>query len=131
MNVNELQAGRELDALVAEKVMGCKPKKRHDGWVCTCDDTDHAVQSDNHDIPYLMAYSTDIAAAWEVVEKLHDGPPPLVVIVGGYISAGMGNVPWVCEISNGITGPSQYVKKVEAFAETAPLAICLAALRAI
>lgn len=70
MNVNELQAGRELDALVAERVMGCKPKKRHDDWVCTCDQDDHAIQSDNHEVPYLLYYSTNIEAAWEVVKCL-------------------------------------------------------------
>ena len=44
MNIKEMKAGRELDALVAEKVMGF-PKWRHP-----------------------MRFSTDIAAAWLVVE---------------------------------------------------------------
>lgn len=69
--VRELTAGRELDALVAKKVMGWRevitgvycisgaagvPPENADGWWKT-----------------IPRYSTDIAAAWEVVEKLR-GP---------------------------------------------------------
>jgi hypothetical protein len=50
-----MNAGRELDALVAEKIMGID---LHD--------------SAGRPIPFLMEYSTDIWTAWKVVEKMHD-----------------------------------------------------------
>ena len=52
--IDKLEAGRELDALVAEKVFN------YDG-ICQV-----AGCSERHD----PRYSTDIAAAWLVVEKL-------------------------------------------------------------
>jgi hypothetical protein len=61
-----MKAGRELDALVAEKVMGLEPCQCHTGTgdldeICGLCFTDT-----------LKHYSTDIAAAWQVVKKLYD-----------------------------------------------------------
>jgi hypothetical protein len=50
MSTTEMQAGREMDALVAEKVMGAR-----------------------YSVP---RYSADIAAAWEVVERMREHPDP-------------------------------------------------------
>src|SRR5690606_36013416 len=75
--------GRELDAAVAERVMGLRPCRfRETGrisglatmWQCehgtrrTC----YPVNQDAVDHPHspLHHYSTNIAAAWEVVEHL-------------------------------------------------------------
>jgi hypothetical protein len=66
---------REIDALVAEHVMGWK-RMVHEGkplWL-----TDHSVSVGTTHIdgtPNCPFYSTDIAAAWEVVEKLSDADP--------------------------------------------------------
>ena len=66
-----MKAGRELDAMVAEKVMGwIWVKDNHGvhiepGSVDDCDCKSHA--GGNECLPY---YSTNIAPAWEVVEKL-------------------------------------------------------------
>lgn len=62
-----MEPGRELDALIAEKVMGCRPEAdtSGDGPVCGCIDRSHSDK-----LGWLKEYSTDIAAAWEVVEKL-------------------------------------------------------------
>jgi hypothetical protein len=65
--------GRELDALVAEKVLGCKPFLGTDGVTkyCNCgrtssfDDGAHEMRSGG-----LKPYSTSISAAWELVEHL-------------------------------------------------------------
>jgi len=80
--IDEMPAGRELDALVAEKVMD------QDFCRCPTDDageTIHGICWKNdgfktiQDVgtcwsckkrPQHERYSTDIAAAWEVVEKL-------------------------------------------------------------
>lgn len=114
-----MDAGRELDALVAEKVMGLevKPYEKLKGsdipeyfgtlWVPSADQ--------NRGTPYqqwlpLPHYSTSIAAAWEVVEKLKDDDFHLEEH-GTHWKAGFGPR-W-------------------RGAETAPHAICLAALEAI
>lgn len=68
--IDEMQAGPELNALVAEWVMGlsqCKCEYRSgvasDGLTCECLDCDPDVAID---------YSTDIAAAWQVMKKMLD-----------------------------------------------------------
>lgn len=70
MNIDEMPAGRELDALVAEKVMEENfPKKMAfptgKGKELLVLELGRAIS--------LPHYSTNIAAAWQVVEKL--GPP--------------------------------------------------------
>lgn len=71
-----MEPGRELDALIAEKVIGLEVVKNKSGskrggyyysigdayW---CD-----IQGEMYISNSLSRYSTDIAAAWEVVEKL-------------------------------------------------------------
>lgn len=79
MNIDEMQAGREMDALVAERVMGwdrdvmgClgapKGAKEYDtqchSWIGAWDE--------NGNPNFLPHYSTDIAAAWQVVEWMKD-----------------------------------------------------------
>jgi len=66
-----MEPGRELDALVADKVMGF----RVDGDICENQDFTqwngdflHIVSKEGN-LP-LPHYSTDISAAWEVVEKM-------------------------------------------------------------
>jgi hypothetical protein len=107
-----MKAGRELDALVAEKVMGI---------VAT------TTASANH--PWLVEgtplkvpvppFSTDIARAWQVVEKMH--------ATGFEVSVNTMQ-DWIekceCIVSKGV------LLSVSANAPTAPLAICLAALKA-
>lgn len=111
-----MKPGRELDALVAEKVMNV-PKYGID-----------TVSISNSDM-FPKPYSTDISAAWEIVEKirLHEN--------------------YVCwEISSEWKGEGDLKansnfsfhvrfclgRGVEwAGADTAPLAICLAALKAV
>lgn len=58
--VSEQKPGRELDALVAAKVMGLICGK---DWHDPCFDPQFCDQP-------LHSYSTSISAAWEVVEKL-------------------------------------------------------------
>ncbi len=108
-----MQAGREMDVLIAEKVMGWKR-------------FDHVIQSGwfppglepmaniyGHEIP---RYSTDIAAAWEVVEKTR--------LLDTY-TLGEHDGKWaVLSLTYSDLEPF-------ALADTAPLAICLAALKAV
>jgi hypothetical protein len=113
-------AGREMDALVAEIVMG---------WEYIPDKQERKTWSSTHWVNWkdskgktqllVLSYSTDIAAAWQVVEKtmlldnydlMKDGE--------NYIFGHYGK--------NGIDPWTEFVR-----ASTAPLAICRAALLAV
>lgn len=58
----QMPPGRELDALIAEKVMGAK---HNAGGMFVYSNAKGELEIDP------LAYSTDIAHAWEVVEKLN------------------------------------------------------------
>lgn len=76
MNIDQIPAGRELDVLVAERVMG-KQVYRHAGSheACFCQiEGDDDISICHGPIPQ---YSTDISAAWEVVEVIHKLAPKL------------------------------------------------------
>lgn len=89
-----MKAGRELDALVAEKIFG---------W----SKSDLEINED------ISHFSTDIAAAWEVVERLRSR---------GYRF----------EVRSQPQGFWVYFgEEMSAEAPTAPHAICLAALKAV
>lgn len=130
-----MNAGHELDALVAEKVMGWKKVQSEDdpaGW-CWLAPHGSTRASTTKSIPF---YSTDIAAAWEVLEK--QGVSGMAIIHDDGVGAD--GKPWAC-VWNGM----QPVERIEAepfcttyfidpdtpWAETVPLAICLAALKAV
>jgi len=99
--------GRELDALVAECVMGL-----------TVDRNGHIEKTSNWHAP-PPEYSTDIAAAWEVVERL--GWLNLYQQPGGFW--------WACFYD--IDDEDNTSPLGEASAATASLAICLAALKTV
>lgn len=102
------RAGREMDAAVAEHVMGER--------MLTPFQVAHGIRQN------FPRYSTDIAAAWLVVEHLSKQPQPLWLELnqpagGGHVAAAR-----FLEILRKVNDWS--------FASTAPLAICIAALRA-
>lgn len=114
-DVDKLEAGPKLDALVAEKVMG---------WEVGPHTADPLVARFKfrwklpNDAGYgdepPPEYSTDIAAAWEVVEKLcASGDFCLLTPLG------FGGNGWACKMMD---------DDYNATALTAPLAICRAAL---
>ena len=123
-----LQAGRELDALVAWKVMGQPPSLYHQGPF-TCDIEGKVCcancgTKDDFTIPVIcpsVPYSTSIAAAWEVIEQL----PTEWWLEVGRRSDGS----WYCEICRGGDVPMAVGPPIRMVADTAPLAICLAALK--
>lgn len=130
-----MQAGRELDAMVAEKVMGWK-RMRWCDWkqdertslTYSWHDVDGkmvklAENSDDYEDPRpAWSPSTSIADAWEVVEKLsgREKLPMRVQIDNGY------DKPWVVTISSWKTGQEWHGES-----ESLPLAICRAALKAV
>lgn len=95
---------RELDALVAEKVFNQKYKVAI--W----------------EMPY---YSRDIAAAWEVVEKIIELYPDLPFGVEYSFCGTSEGYKWYAELNPEPDFGPKYM------ADTAPKAICLAALKAV
>lgn len=117
MNRDEILAmepGRELDALVARKVMGWmqswSPSGKCEAWFERQDD---GSMRGKHDIGWNPSKS--ISAAWEVVEKItkkaeEEGGGPIVELTH--------DGDWHAKIG-----------KLRAMARTAPEAICKAALQ--
>lgn len=109
MNYDEMPADAELDRLVAEKIMGMKAEvclvasSSGDPRVCM-------VEGRGHWSPSLS-----MLHAWEVVEKLRALDRPVSINGGTHLS-----MPWVVQ-----------TLEVKAYAKTAPLAICRAALKAV
>lgn len=127
-----METGRELDIVVAEKVMGwfwqnpfsqyaevkllvppIGDKKRHWGGVY-----------DNGIPDWLPNYSTNIADAWQVLEKLDSEFKVEIRSIDD--SCEFVENKWTCSFKNKISA-----KVCRVYAETAPHAICLAALGAM
>lgn len=144
VNIDEMPAGREMDALVAEKAMGCAVKfgyRRGDVNLegtekepyCYCERRSHYsdCRGETDRFPNIPNYSTDIAAAWEVLEKAfpvvegqRSGFFAIAFFSDGYKTT------FVNEDQEVMSGA--YSGKVRlSQAPTAPLAICRAALKAV
>jgi len=119
--MTDMEAGRELDTRIAIKVMGWTRVERSTTGIAYpprpsgFDPARHAY----HSVPH---YSTDIAAAWLVVERMKDNGCSLQL----HWEAGRSRQ-WVAdfveESDEEFTG--------EQLGDTAPLAICRAALAAV
>jgi hypothetical protein len=110
-----MKAGRELDALVAEKVMGIECDTDSG-----CKDGSDAVDCRVHGPDGTRyAYSTDIAAAYEVLCKM--GSRGLGHVIGRENE----DEPFHCQFMNG-EGFERDAKH-----DSLPMAICLAALKAL
>ena len=117
-NYDEMPAGREMDALVAEKVMGWRMMRGH--WV----PPEAAPETNILACPTsTYRYSTDIAAAWEVVEKVN-----LLEPYGDTLWKDQRG--WVFGVHD-VDGAGYAYEDVTVIADTAPLAICRAALKAV
>lgn len=101
------EAGRELDALIAEKVMGWHMAKKPagEGWP----PSRYWQSIEARERP--PRYSENISAAWQVVEHMERTRPNEFML---WAEVGQ----WGAEFDNDLSR----------FAQTAPLAICLAAL---
>lgn len=121
MDIDNMPAGRDMDKLIAEKVFGWDDFWCNDRQLMgypPCEQVS-IMEAERHPVPY---YSTDIAATWEVVEK--------VASLGcGYMveDAEEGHI---CTFFKGFKFPRR-IDEYEAEADTAPLAICRAALKAV
>lgn len=134
-----MEAGPELDALVAVKVMGyvwhritsrrseLRPPDSRDAVVVR--EGKKPLIYIGYQKPWLPAYSTDIAAAWTVVEKLME--------IGWTVTLAPRQFEKYPEDRFKFHGcrmvdkdGAQHMQSFSDHAETAPLAICLGALRA-
>jgi len=121
-NIDEMEAGTELDALVAERVIGAKCHCDRNTMTCPIHGWSH----------WAKHYSTDIAVAWEVVEKM------AVLDWDAEISL-CSKLPsddherWYCGFQRGDDNAPWRpdFKFGQDWALTAPLAICRSALKAI
>jgi hypothetical protein len=115
-----MEAGQELDALVAEKVMGWTNLFPVDTHAILGSRTGINARGNRHQLP---SYSTDIAAAWAVVEKLMMQDIWIAMCPYSFHAQPVG---WFVEYFI-----DKDKKGGEIEAATAPLAICLAALKAV
>lgn len=135
----EMPAGPKMDALVAEHVFGLARKIRPAGEALTepvTVYTDNRFYSDGSHFRRQLerdprvkprSYSTDIAAAWEVVERLREMFGH-VVLSAGYLGYRCGEPP-PCDSYDCMELGSHEWRQPRA-EPTAPLAICRAALLA-
>jgi hypothetical protein len=149
LNVEEMEAGRELDALIHERVMGGNPvgclhadvvrvnPGRSNLLRCeacgeTFGDTTYAMA-----VSWWPFYSTDLEAAWEVAEKARLMVWPRLSAPGWCAGPNTHPNPFTAAVWEA-TGMNQngegvvyYHLNTAAPADTAPLAICRAALKAL
>lgn len=121
--IDEMPAGREIDLLIAEQLFGWRDlewreeKNIHELGVRTWSPTGYYGKGPQHECYLTHRYSTKIEDAWLVVEKLRERISDEILLGYGCDKAiGL----WACAF--GI---------YEVTADTAPLAICRAALKAI
>lgn len=133
-DVDKMEAGREMDALIAEKIMGWKwrilacghvsrpgqyeytrfltASKNHERWPLWDGKASIPVNKGDWWLPKEDSYSTDIAAAWQVVEKTRLFTHcDITQVIGAWV------------IFN-------HANDSQVTADTAPLAICRAAFKA-
>ena len=139
-DIDAMAAGPEMDALVAERVMGWRwlpyiedivllwPPDGFPGAVLPSSPIDDLTQLSNwHYLPWQMEeYSTDIAAAWQVWETL----PPRKRLSEGEHGSGLDAGIYFEETYGGPGSRMEERIGVSAKAETPALAICRAALKA-
>lgn len=123
--MSEPKPGRELDSLIAEKVFGRSVVTYRNGDIwrvmlnTILNDGWKYIDIGTGILKNIPPYSTNIAAAWEVVEKLRS--ERMMVSIVSDEDGG-----WNVEMWDYNNRQSK-----EVFSETAPHAICLAALKAV
>lgn len=118
-----LPAGRELDALVAEKVMGWIEVQKQPIANALGQHVmdDYVGKPSPGPVVMVPRYSTMISEAWKVADKLRATAQFVAVISG---KGPQGVQPWICKVN-------REGGFLEERADTAPHAICLAALKAV
>jgi len=118
--MSNMPAGRELDTLVAERVMGWSPPRKPDQY------TWQAPSGWRGGVEQIPAYSTSIAAAWEVVDKLAESGKLCCLTID---KLGFPGEEWRVFFQWDVSDDRMEMPYADA--PTAPHAICLAALAAV
>jgi hypothetical protein len=108
-----MEAGREMDALVARRVMllpNVAQEKQRVSW------------ADGNGFHLVEHYSTAISDAWQVVEKLISNGLDNIVLKYEDEFTGKGVRAWYLYVGKGAYW------SYDSYSDTAPLAICRAAL---
>lgn len=111
--IEQMPAGREIDMRIAEMLHGSYHDWQSCEW-CLSEERGYAKGETASNV-HGQRYSTDIAAAWQVIEKMR-------------------NEGWFFDIGDEVETPEIYVRFHRqdgaslVIADTAPLAICRAAL---
>lgn len=115
-----LKAGVEIDTLIAERVMG---------WMYKDFKTPYVVmgQPETMSTDYVPPFSTDITAAWMIVDRLHE--MGWSVFVACYCDNEHVSSPFEARCWK--RNDPQFPETISIGADTAPLAICTAALKAV
>jgi len=128
--IDMMPAGREMDVAIAEQSMGYRwerPSYLQNSDLFVAPNTDEVGYRYEGRAPVyyegLPHYSTDIAAAWQVVESLR-AMGFVVLISSPRPVHAWGVEAWHLDVEHDR-------RRGEAYADTAPLAICRAALKAV
>lgn len=127
MDYDKLEAGRELDALVAKKVMEWCQEYAYDldgNMEPMWKEPEYLVPPNSDEAKKTPRFSTDIAAAWKVIITLYS-KRWFADIDNLEVD---GKLMWGCLLW---TGDGRAADSVYSDADTAPLAICRAALKAV
>jgi hypothetical protein len=111
-----MNPGRELDALIAEKVMGWKYVHIVFSKVYQEYEANGCAPGESGTDWLVPRFSEDISDAWAVAEYVFDGDFTITVLGSSYKCSG---------------AESPNFSAAEATAGSAPHAICLAALKAV
>lgn len=119
IDVDAMEAGRELDVLIAERVMGKK--------VVDIEGESYALPPEIETAYPVKAYSTDIEAAWQIVEYMKSQHDMVFALMNRH--EGRGAIKdWRADFYPFISDRN---RSGYAYGETAPEAICRAALKAL
>lgn len=121
--IRYMQSGKEIDALVAEKMFGFKFIKPTHGSCCTCQTCGYDYDN------CICGYSEYLEKAWEIIERFQYGKYPSKFPTNCKMTISISadeiqNEMYTCKIES----PTLLV---EAKASTFELSVCRAALLAI
>lgn len=138
MDIDSMPAGVELDALVAEKVMGeqiCEHSRKgsvaqSSGWaMCMKCAPGGDLKYHYHFLPHYSVYIADAHKVVEAITKRFpakdSGMPTIMLVYRGYRDP-----EWIVKCQHRVNG-MWHDEWTEGKAETVPLAICRAALKAV
>ena len=134
ISIDEMKAGRQLDALVAEKVMQLPGLERGDGnkycgiigFAYPQSEGEYYCRRDGFLSDLIPCYSTDMAAAWQTVNEIKQDYQVCFVLEDFQFDGKY----WQAMFKGGLNqDEGRWSSLYYSFADTPELAICRAALK--